>query len=191
MKVTLNRAVKLRNQLEAKITPSRSEGLIRTNESLAETEARYNTSKEEALSDLNTALDYISALYSFRALISDKNQEVGINQVLNQTACVEKMISILKKSNTSLNGYGQMEYLEDLKEKQQYELNKSKIEEKAFVSRNENIAFKEVEDKIEQLTSLAKKDLDKLVDKRQSLNHQTIIEIPVEIVDALKKADII
>lgn len=193
MKITLNRANKLRNSLESLNIPFVEIISLRTDSELSDSTKQYEISVHNLLSaykELQFKADYVKKL---RSLISIANHENKINDIIAEIAMIENLIKILSsKSPSSPYGtrtVGLDDFIGAIKHRD------AVIEKTDSIPNPERLIISLEDESVlnykKKLLSDLKLESSKLQESRNELNHKVLIELPEDIVEFLKKYSII
>ena len=178
MKISLQKANKIRSLLESEIN-SRSRPVINRYVTVMDKMdiTQINTLISEKVLETNKSLAasevIISALFNLRLLIQEANYG-QINGVINQIAETNALIKYSPAPQSS--GYGGIVKLSDL----------AFIEPKG-VQINIDFSTKSMVDEAVAHINDLKKQLRDLEEKRNELNHQTLVDLPDILVEVFKE----
>lgn len=195
MKVTLNKANKLRGLLETTIRHlyNRCNDYREITLTGHENVQRIKEKISANINDNQALLDQIvrgeQAIFALRNLIQERNLKSGIN----------KLISEIALQNTLMHLYGRWTdnhvkiFTDDINVNEVVRMNCASL-----VNGNLSLPYLklytldrgQIESHKEKLIEI-KKTLRELEEKRNELNHKTLIEIPTEIVEVLKENNLI
>lgn len=195
MKVSLNKANKIRNQLETILTEKyigfRTDTSIDLNgyETPSEIQSKIDSSFATQQENFNGVIDLADVIYELRGMIQQANATLGINEIIGQLAKTEELIKTL--ANLSLPTRLTMVSATDMAT-----ANKD-YRAVAPTARSLSLPFghvstvnPNVQISVAVLAKKLKKDSQTLQESRNELNHSKWIELPDSMVEVLSEYDL-
>lgn len=189
MKVSINRANKLRNSLEALSFNYESFVTVRTNQSLAAAEdivAKGEAAFQTVIANLKMKSEMVMTL---RNLIFEANISHGIVPIIAEIARIEGLIKSYSTTMVNAGGYSaRLISLDDFKSKLEY---RQKVEAKAVdnVLQHETLSINVLKPGIQLLDEelkILKLTLNERQEERNRKNHENYIELPDDLVEFLR-----
>ena len=189
MKVTLNKAVKFRNLLMASLSGfAATMGMSVRMESEIQVMKDVQEASEASQQGIDAYVRDKGSLYALRSLIHQNNVSSGADDLINQMALRQDIISTFSRQNRHyFNGKNVASVVDEMNYRQ--ELAKSK--EEPYRTMTEAIQITGPQEKIETLMSKTRKELAVLEEDRNRINHNHMVEIPEDIIETLRSRDII
>ena len=190
MKVTLNRAVKLRNKLETSLQSDKVV-LVCSIRMIDEESVRseYEKSKSDSIGNVDYIESHQSALFSLRDLIQNKNVSCGVNKLINKISFSQKMINHF--SNQNSYRYNQSFTLVNSLDDMSYKKRLADSKSEPFAVVEVALVIPEVEEYMAERVRHHRSMVSNLEEERNKINHTTHLEIPDDIVEVLRSRDII
>lgn len=199
MKVTLNKALKLRNKLSTALSGCQigvKTTLVRASTAhIVDSEVKQ--ASEEIISELDSYVEDSGALYKLRGIIHSSNVSSGADVIINDMAKLQSVISSVSGRNDMDQQYISRRHVEtaqtaeEVKDDIAYGISLASAEDKPFRVVSKLVKLPAVEDYVEKFCKNANLELSQMEEDRNKINHNTIVEIPEDIVKALKSRDVI
>lgn len=188
MKISINRANKIRNALETRTFQFNTSLGLRTNSTVGKAEEDLLLSKKNLEEEFEKSIQIIQYTSVIRSIINESNNICGITPLIAAIAQVERTLRHLKDQSDNLRRVGQKGSFEDYK---------------ALVEHRESVMGGDptkapaptvvlvdigsgVRALIEKATKTLRLELGELQEKRNALNHSHYIELPTDLVEFLK-----
>lgn len=194
MEITLNKANKLRNELEKMSIPNNYTVFLRTDMFREEITDIFLVFKTELLSSFQRNNDILKHLYALRNLINGANHKNGVSLIINQIACYQLMIKAIENRIQQIRYNARYKTLADFEADIAYRqsIEKAKPGEGSMPSK-ESVTLLDKEDLANLEIELAKKkkELTGLEESRNALNFETRIKLPEGLSSFLKEVNLL
>lgn len=194
MKVTLNKALKFRNKLTVALaaTSIGTSSVVIRSSTPKEAEKSVKDASTKTIADMAQFMTDNTALYNLRSLIHQTNVSSGADAVINEMSAVQNMLASLKPdADVYYSHQSPTKTLEETQADIKYEAALAKAEKKPFRVTSRTVEMESVKEYKESYVKDATRLLSDLEEKRNGINHVTIVEIPDDVVKALRSRDII
>lgn len=196
MKISLNKANKLRNALEALKIEVPTTGTIRSDASLESIGKVFDETIKLTTNALEKNMDKLHHIFTLRMAIHDKNAHTDLSVLMAQIAHHERGLAYFNSFADSRPNYSRTpsSSLEDILSAMAHA---KKLEEadpklaqapKSYVV---SLMTKEVQEGITSTVKRLKLELEELKEKRNELNHQLTIELPKDMVEFLREYSLV
>lgn len=186
MEITLNKANKIRNALEATEIPVELTFSVRTDDDI---KAAYENSLKKLDENTSNLLIRLEVIYTLKFLISECNKANNIDELINKIAWHEAQLSKIRKIIPTYKN-SQAQRVDDVVSSVNWQKTRP-VEAQKAPERVVIGLYDEFNELYEAIKVDLVKKLDDLKEKRNGMNHTVKVTLPESMVEYLKKVNLL
>lgn len=192
MKISLNKANKLRNALEALRIEVPTTGTVRSDTPVEEIKKGFEEAVAATQDAIKKNIDRLIHTFTLRSLIHDSNANSDLSVLIGNIAHHEKGLAYLnslrpvERNYIRASGSSLEDVLAAIKHAEDLKVADPKLAQppKNYVV---NLMTSEAYEELEKSIRKLRLELEELKEKRNELNHQTTVELPKGLVEFLRE----
>lgn len=185
MKVSINRANKLRVTLEGISFSFDTSVQLRTDGDASAMNALYTEAQAKVVNDFEASLTIVGHIKTIREIINTANNAHGITALIAEIAHKERLIKHCAQALGSIRGGSRMEDFIAAVNYRQTIMTADVTKAPAGQGVNVSVGS-DLKVLVEKTVKTLKLELQELQEKRSNLNHSNFVELPTDLVEFLK-----